>query len=302
MYSCQSPPLEDYPIPSDGQAVQMLIHYGDITVASVLHFTYIDLPEVVSISPLMGPEGGGWPITIHFDNRLSDLSLGPSSSIRCRFDRHEVGVIQASLVGNVSVCTFPVLDTLTVRRLNSSIDLSLSLNGVDWSYVGVIQVLPAISVSGITPNEGPIEGNQMVSVLTTGAVAASSVASGGLCCEFDGVLFNATDIDDSTNATQGGLIVKCLTPAMSSSRSIFVRVVYCDAFRPLQETIEKMHSQGLDDTAFTGLKQYHYLDGETSVSFLPTSGPAPGGTQISVRASQVSMVRTHTCVDLTFHI
>ena len=149
---------------------------------------------------------------IHFDNRLSDLSWGHPP-------RSDVGltamklVIQASLVGNVSVCTFPVLDTLTVRRLNSSIDLSLSLNGVDWSYVGVIQVLPAISVSGITPNEGPIEGNQMVSVLTTGAVAASSVASGGICCEFDGVLFNATDIDDSTNATQGGLIVKCLTPA-----------------------------------------------------------------------------------------
>ena len=71
--------------------------------------------------------------------------------------------------------------------------------------------------------------------------------------------------------------------------------VYCDAFRPLQETIEKMHSQGLDDTAFTGLKQYHYLDGETSVSFLPTSGPAQGGTQISVRASGLDGENAYLC-------
>jgi hypothetical protein len=208
-YFCIAPA---YASSSEGSVPFQVILDGYLSTAASQSFYYLDIPEKVVVSPLEGPENGGWSINIQFvttDGKASKLPLGFTY---CQFAGKVLAPV-ATYRDGVS-CIVPALPI-------GSSTVELLLEGGASLSVGTLTTTVQPVASTIVPAYGPVRGNQVLTIYGSGFDQSD------LCCELNGVIQAVA----SSNATA----VTCVTPQASSGR-VPIRVVKCGAHAPYRQT------------------------------------------------------------------
>lgn len=153
---CMASSLEVDVLEPSGRALQVYVAVGDADFEpSGFWVTY--LPQVIidSIEPTSVDETGGHSITIYGRN-FPDVP-----TLACRFAGR--GVAPALWVSSTTVrCMTPALP-------QGSILLELTFNGIEFvSSPWMLTVLARMTVTGIYPELGPINGGTQVTVTGTG--------------------------------------------------------------------------------------------------------------------------------------
>jgi hypothetical protein len=125
--------------------------------------------------------------------------------------------------------------------------------------VTVTAVLPAVTVTSITPSNGPVFGNTPITVNGTGFLAGATVTLGGTAAT-NVVVVNSTKITAKTAAHAGGAVNVVVTNTNTSSGTLVNGFTY----RPQQFD---PNNDNMTDPA-----DIFYL-----VAYLFTGGPAPAG-------------------------
>ena len=180
------------------------------------------MPIVDYLYPAQGPETGGWSLTLDYDTTSRQI-LRPHS-LHCRFHSDDTTVVAALDIMTGSICIVPELSKLDLSSRDIRVEISVNL--VDWIDVGKVYILPAITLTSISPSYGPLHGGQALYLSGTGMKTIYSNAGNySLCCEFDGTLSsNVVSLEYHRNAI--GTQVQCITPQSSVPKPVYVRVVY----------------------------------------------------------------------------
>eukprot|EP00698_Gefionella_okellyi_P008953 TRINITY_DN2247_c0_g1_i2.p1 TRINITY_DN2247_c0_g1~~TRINITY_DN2247_c0_g1_i2.p1 ORF type:complete len:896 (+),score=191.18 TRINITY_DN2247_c0_g1_i2:182-2689(+) len=172
-----------------------------------------------------------------------------NGNMHCRFDSSRVAatVTNSSLVnGTLALCVAP-------SHAAGSVSFEVTNNNNDFTVSGLIFAYQAdITLLAVAPPNGPLNGNSRVTVTGTNFLSSTS-----LRCRFGSVSVSATYV----SATQS----VCLSPVTASAGPVIL----------------EMTNNGQDFS--NSLLQYRYLANINVTTVAPTSGPAKGGTVITLR-------------------
>ena len=179
---------------------------GTSSTSSADHFTYDVVPTVTSVSPNAGPIGGGTAVTITgtgFVVGSSTVAFGGSAgtAVSCSSSTSCSATSPAESAGVVDI-------TVTTPGGTSS-----TSSADHFTYNAVP------TVTGISPNAGPIGGGTAVTITGTGFVGSSTVAFGGsagtaVSCS------SSTSCSATSPAESAGVVdITVTTPGGTSSTS-----------------------------------------------------------------------------------
>ena len=146
-------------------------------------------PTITSITPTLGPQTGGTPVTIAGTNFLAGAAVS-------------IGGVAAT---GVTVQNATTITATTGARAAGAVDVVVT--NPDWHSGtltnGFTYVLPAPTVTTITPATGPVAGGTAVTITGTNFVSGATVSIGGVAAT--GVTVqNTTTITAITGAHAAG--------------------------------------------------------------------------------------------------
>ena len=175
---------------------------GTLTVHYATPITFVSLPPVSNVVPIIGPDVGGWKLTIEFGRIIPErvnFTLG--------FNGGQIS--SGTVFGQYLSCIMPSLP------LGESI-VELSINDGNFHTISNVSIMAEVAGLSASPNFSYTEGNQTIWIIGSGFTFDTP-----LCCEFDGVLQPAT--------VQNLTTVTCVAPPHEVGR-VGVRVIICDAY------------------------------------------------------------------------
>ncbi|MFJ1270227.1 IPT/TIG domain-containing protein, partial [Legionella lytica] len=214
-------------------------------------FTYLAAsPTLVSISPNSGPMSGGTLIT------LTGTYFTPSSSLT-------IGGIAAT---SVTVINSTTLTAIAPAYVNGSLVKSVAVNnGVGSATLinGYTYVATTPSISGVTPNTGPVAGGTTITISGTGFTPTTTVT-------VDGLAATSITVNSATSLTAS-------TPAYVSG--------------PLAANVVVSNEVG--STTLAGGFTYQ-ASSPTLISITPNQGSLAGGTSVTVVGTNFTPTTTLT--------
>ena len=210
-------------------------------------FTYHDPPDLISISPQEGPVAGGIQVTIT-GNEFT--GVGTTSVI-----------FGGAAAANVNIVSATTITCTTPAHIAGSVDVVISNPfGTDTLYNGfTFLALPQPpTVTGISPEHGPIEGSTFCTITGTGFTSAPDMT----------VQFGGTGATNVTVMSSSSLT--CVTPPHASAT--------------VDIDVTTSNGAGTLENGFT------YHDPPVVVSVTPNNGPAAGGTLVSITGSNFTTI------------
>jgi hypothetical protein len=249
-----------------------------------LAYTYAAVPTVTALAPTSGPTSGGTTVTITgtglagttqvaFGGAPAAIVSRTANSVVVRTPAHAAGAVDVTVTTPSGTDTLAGAFTYTPADTGSGGGTGSGTGGTGGSGgtgggsgVGGDGTAAAPALSALTPDRGPVAGGQTVVITGSGFVAGSTTVT------FDGVpAASVAVVDDDT------LVVR--TPAgVAGPASVVVAV----------------------DGVASGPLTYTYVAGATvppaptADSLDPDSGPAGGGTRVTVHGR--NFVRGQTSV------
>jgi hypothetical protein len=218
--------------PSGTGTVNVSVTTSGGTSAQFVPFTYVPVPSLSSVSPNQGPVSGGTTVT------LTGANLSGATAVR--FD----GVAATSFTVNSST----QITAVTPAHAAGAAAVTVTTpggtsNSVTFTYLAVP------SVTGVSPNQGPVSGGTTVTL--TGANF-----SGATAVRFDGVAAASYTVDSATQIT-------AVTPAhVAGPAAVTV-------------TTPSGTSNPNDPNAF-----FYYAALPALTAATPPSGPTAGGNTV----------------------
>lgn len=238
LLSCQSPQGRV------GDATLHVSNNGADLSTSWTSVTITGASTVTSIWPRAGSALGGTPV------RVLGTGFVDSPTTFCRFGDQ---VVTPDFVVDYTVllCASPPSRDL------GDVPVSVSINGIDWTSTSVrFKYLAPISISGVSPLVGPMEGGTLVRI--SGSGFDSNGAS--LSCRLGPTVVSAAIVDADIAAL-------CVAPPSMSQESVPV----------------ELSSNGVDFVS--GGWVFRYAPATMATSAWPRSGPESGGTIVVVRGT-----------------
>ncbi|CAM9657218.1 unnamed protein product, partial [Ectocarpus fasciculatus] len=206
-------------------------------------FHYSPDINVESAWPLAGPESGGTAVTV------TGTGFVGVHAIMCEFGSLGTLVPGRWMDSTTVTCVSP-------PHMPGAATLRLSVNGQQFVETGLaFQYLIESTVRGITPSSGPQQGGTLVEVDGTGFVNST-----GLSCRLAGRRLPATFVDSGR--------LRCTTPPSTASFPLLAM--------PLE-----VSNNGVDFTN-SSRGQFSFVPALDIRHLWPMSGPAGGGTSVSV--------------------
>ncbi len=213
-----------------------------------LGWTTNTAPTVASLSPNSGSTAGGTIVTITGTNFTGATEV-------------QFGGVDATITGNtgtsITVTTPAGTNTVDVQVFAPSGN-SAPTNGSQYTYT-------ASTVTGINPVSGTSQGGTSVTITGTGFTGATAVDFGGVA---------ATNVVVNSAGTQ----ITVTSPAQSAPGS------GVDAVNIVNVTVTT--PQGT--SAYTTSDQFTYEPAPALTAFSPTTGPAAGGTSVTLTGANLS--------------
>jgi len=184
--------------------------------------------------------------------------FSPSSLLACSID----GVSSAGIFINPNLiqCRLPSLQVGTAN-------LSVTNNGVDFTTRSIIlQVQPPLSIASVSPLSGRLIGGTVVRIQVSNAVNGSDNAA----CYFDGIEAPSLRLINAR-------VVECITPPKQIPSDVVIELRMGGAYK-LKAPVP-----------------FTYIQDPRIWSVHPTTGPATGGTIISLRGSLFVEVSNISC-------
>ena len=129
------------------------------TVTKVGGFTYIAVPTITTVAPVLGPIAGATTITI------TGTNLTGASSVT-------VGGVAATSVAVVSATSVTAVTGASTAGLK---DVVLTTPGGSVTKSGAFTYVAAPTVSSVTPTSGPLDGGTRLVIVGTGFVTGATV-------------------------------------------------------------------------------------------------------------------------------
>ncbi|RYG98485.1 hypothetical protein EON65_51365, partial [archaeon] len=183
---------------------------GEITVQSGKYFTVVDSVAEAQISPSIGPESGGWLVSIR-------SNVFVPGSLVCRFS---TAVVDAVYFQSAITCSVPAL---SIGRHA----VEVSANGADFMFVGYIDIYASPVIFNVSPNLLIMNSAKEIMQIAGSYVMVNA----SYCCEFDGASVPVQFHNSS--------LVTCVAPLMSEGGqdTVKLRVVQCDAHMSFKEAL-----------------------------------------------------------------
>jgi large repetitive protein len=198
-------------------------------------FSYkVTPPTLASVSPNLGPQDGGTEVTITGTNLTYATAVdfgGVAAGFWVNSDTSITAFTPAASAGTVDV---------TVTTLDGT---SATSAGDQFTFVA------APSVSGLSPNAGPVDGGTVVTITGTGFTGASAVDFGGIAASF--VVNSDTSITAFSPAGTAATVDVTVTTAGGTS-------------------------------ATSASDLFSYVAAPTVSSVDPNTGPVAGGTAVTI--------------------
>jgi hypothetical protein len=200
-----------------------------------ISYTYVLLPILLSLSPIVGPQAGGTAVTLTGVGLSSATGVNfgatPATSFTVVSDTHITAVAPAG-VGTVQV-------TVTTAAGSS--------NGLPFTYISVP------TVASVTPNSGPVTGGTLVTLTGTGFTGATAVSFGATPATFYFVLSDTLIIAIAPAGT--GTVPVTVTTAAGTSAGVpftYVPVPTLTSITPNSGPVTGGTTVTLTGTGFTG--------------------------------------------------
>ncbi|VVE76123.1 autotransporter outer membrane beta-barrel domain-containing protein [Pandoraea anapnoica] len=196
-------------------------------------YTYVAPPTLSSASPSTGPTAGGTSVT------LTGTNFTPGSTV----------TIGGTAASSVTFNSATSLTVTTPAHAAGGADIVVTTAGGAVTQTGWFTFISPPAVSSVSPTEGPVSGNTLVTISGTNFTAASQVTFGGTSASF--VVVTATQITATAPPHSVGTVdIRVTTPGGTSAT-------------------------GPGD-------QYTYTAVPTLTSISPTSGSSSGGTSVTI--------------------
>ena len=219
-------------------------------------FTYLSPPTIVQVSPAEIPGGVATPLTIVGTN--FDTNPGATTI--------KVGALAASDVScpynNLCYATSPAAST------GGAVDVTATTAG-GASATGSadqITILTQPSVTGVTPNSGPLSGGGTVTITGTGFdTAPSSVAV-------------------SFIGGSGGIVASGVSCSSATQCTATVPAAYPQQAQTVDVVVATLGGQSLPSSA----DQFTYVAAPSVSEIAPKDGPPTGGTMVTITGDDLS--------------
>ncbi|GMH75266.1 hypothetical protein TL16_g06702 [Triparma laevis f. inornata] len=212
---------------------------------------YHQSPSVSSVYPPTGPESGSTVLVVTGENFVR------SSDLQCKFYSSPTSsnfYVPATYISPTAV------KCATLSSVPHTVDLSISTNGQPFgesSNTIPFEFSAVTTISSITPSQGVTTGNTPVTLMGTGFSAST------LLCKFGNVVVTPSIVYDSTTAS-------CVAPPAPASLS---------SGGDVSLTVSS------NNGVYTGDLTYTYKPAVTITTISPRTGPATGGTTVTVYGS-----------------
>jgi len=211
--------------------------------------------HVSALHPSAGPVSGGTRVAV------SGSSFGDAATLRCRFESSGATAAARRVGIGQLECASPPSSGSGARLVE------VSANGQQFSSSGVaFTYRPSSSVSSVWPSRGAAEGGTPLTVLG-GGFSAAAAASGALRCRFNATVVAAAYVSDAALA--------CNATASSSGYA----------------SVE-VSTNGREYTA-SGVR--FELVSLVVSGLAPWSGPALGGTVVTIGGSRLAHAHALAC-------
>lgn len=220
---------------------------GTSAVTTADHFTFVTpVPAITSVSPTSGTTAGGTTVTI------TGTHIGNASAVKFGLT-NATSFIQVSETSITAIAPAHVAGTIDITVTNPG---GTSATSAADQYTFVTPIA-APTITGLSPNTGPIAGGTAVTITGTAFTSASGVVFGAATASY--VVTDSTHIAATSPSQAPGTVdVRVTTPAGGQS-------------------------------AITAADQYTYTTPTptptptpTVLSISPNSGPIAGGTSVAI--------------------
>ena len=250
-------------------------HFPGVWVAPQVLLTFFTPPVVTAVTPALGVVAPTSPLYVAGTGFVGVGSLG------CRVRQGTVSVSLPAVYLSPALVMCQPLSSLPYSALSALpasvyaglglgvVTLGVTVNGVDWSELALSLPLYAVppllsstpAVTSVTPAVASTLGGQVVTVSGLHFDLLSTPAS----CVFASHAVTAATYINATTIT-------CPTPPMHSPSSTTLSLSFNARYDALPT---------VSATASTSLP-FHFLPSPTVLAIHPTSGPASGGTVVTV--------------------
>lgn len=215
---------------------------GTSALSSGDKFTYVSLPTVTGISPSKGSIPGGTSVT------LTGTALTGATAVN-------FGSLPASITSNSAT---QIVAVSPVTHVAGTVDVTVTTVGGTSAISPADQFtyLSTPTVTGISPNKGPLQGGTSVTLTGTGLAGATAVNFGNIP---GSITFNsATQITATSPAHIAGTVdVTVTTAGGTSAPSLFDKFTYVAAptvsgISPSKGSTNGGTSVVITGTGFTG--------------------------------------------------
>jgi hypothetical protein len=210
--------------------VDVVVTTGGGSGAVAGGFTYLDAPTITGITPNSGPIAGGTSVTITGTNLTGGTFTFGGLTATCT----------VAAGGLSATCTSPA-------HAAGPVDVVVTTPGGTATLPASFTYIPTPTITGITPNSGPVAGGTSVTITGTG-LTDGTFTFGGLTA--------------TCTVAAGGLSATCTTPAHAAG--------------PVDVVVTTGGGSGAVAGGFT------YIPTPTITGIKPISGPVAGGTSVTI--------------------
>jgi len=230
---------------------------GVSAISPAATFTYLDPPTVTKVDKNRGPAAGGGTVTVTGANFVAGNGLDGKPNTTVAFGGTAATAVLVGSDPTSLTCTVPAAGSVLAVDVVVTTKGGSSATSAASKYTYVL----APTVAAVTPASGPVAGGQAVTVTGTNLTGATSVAFG----------------------------TAPVTPAGGTDTSLTVTTP-AGAAGPVDVTVV---TDGGTSTA-SAADRYTYLDRPTVTAISPATGPAAGGTSVTVTGTNLASTTSVT--------
>jgi hypothetical protein len=230
---------------------------GGVSGISPATFTYLDPPTVTKVDKNRGPSAGGGTVTVTGTNFVAGNGPDGKPNTAVTFGGVAATAVLVGSDPTSLTCTVPAAGSVLAVDVVVTTKAGASPASAASKYTYVL----APAVTAVSPASGPVAGGQAVTVTGTNLTGATSVA------------FGAAPV----------------TPAGGTDTSLTVTTPAGTA-GPVDVTVV---TDG-GTSATSAADRYTYLDRPTVTAISPATGPAAGGTSVTVTGTNLASTTSVT--------
>jgi hypothetical protein len=231
---------------------------GVSAISPAATFTYLDPPTVTKIDKNRGPSAGGGPVTITGTNFVAGNGPDGKPNTTVTFGGTAATDVLVGSDPTSLTCTVPAAGTVLAVDVVVTTKGGASATSAASRYTYVL----APTVTAVAPASGPVAGGQAVTVTGTNLTGTTEIH------------FGTAQAIPATGGTDTSLTTT--TPA-GTAGAVDVTVV-TDGGTSARSTADR----------------YTYLDRPTVTAISPATGPAAGGTPVTVTGTNLASATSVT--------